>query len=65
MTARSGAPPGKRTGPVGDRAGGVEALGGGYDATILAHTTVTAAEPRCALCPLCRRHTDCRGWRRG
>jgi hypothetical protein len=24
--------------------------------------TVTTAEPRCLLCPLCRCHADCRGW---
>jgi hypothetical protein len=24
--------------------------------------TVTTAEPRCLLCPLCRCHAECRGW---
>ena len=26
------------------------------------HTPDEDTEPRCVLCPLCRRHSDCRGW---
>jgi hypothetical protein len=61
MTAHSGAPPGNGAGAHGGAgAGGVEALGGGFDASTLTADPDSLPEA-CRLCPICRCHAECRG----
>ena len=66
-SSRSTGPPGEVRAPHREAGRGaeVEHAGGGRTSTILTHPPDTTGEARCLLCPLCRRHSDCRGWPRG